>query len=179
MTRCDQCGSAFSHTSGRGGYQPARRFCSTLCKDSASNAARRQPRTYTCSSCGNERVLLHKPTGTMCRTCAAGLGTQAAAQATLNIPIVERIAQQSQPSDTGCWIWKGVLQTNGYGSIHYQGKTRRAHRVSYEAHVGLIPPGMQIDHLCRVRACVNPQHLEPVTAAENQRRAAAAKGATR
>ncbi len=67
-------------------------------------------------------------------------------------------------SNTGdCWIWTGALSKNGYGNYWNRG----AHRVVYELLVGDIPKGMQLDHLCRNRDCVNPSHLEPVTAKEN------------
>ena len=72
---------------------------------------------------------------------------------------------------SGCWTWTGLTQPNGYGVFYVAKRPLRAHRVSYELHVGPIPPGLQIDHLCRVRNCVNPDHLEPVTARENSRRA--------
>lgn len=66
----------------------------------------------------------------------------------------------------GCWLWAGAFSSGGYG--HYRNKS--AHRVVYEALVGPIPQGLDLDHLCRVRACVNPRHLEPVTRQENLRR---------
>jgi hypothetical protein len=82
----------------------------------------------------------------------------------------ERILQQVVALDDeqgGCWMWLGALNSKGYGRTKIAGRWIAAHRVSYEAFVGPIPAGLQMDHLCRVRACVNPGHLEPVTAREN------------
>lgn len=63
-----------------------------------------------------------------------------------------------------CWNWKGALSGGGYGQVHLKdNKTVRAHRLTYELLVGPIPAGLQLDHLCRNRKCVNPKHLEPVT----------------
>lgn len=70
----------------------------------------------------------------------------------------------------GCWIWTAKINERGYGVFWLAGKNRKAHRVSYELHVQRIPEGMQIDHLCRQPACVNPHHLEVVTQKENNRR---------
>lgn len=70
---------------------------------------------------------------------------------------------------TKCWLWVGSLYKNGYG-CWYSGDpkaTRYAHRASYEGLIGPIPRGLQVDHLCRVRHCVNPSHLEAVTVREN------------
>lgn len=81
----------------------------------------------------------------------------------------EAIAAKVKVEAAGCWVWTGLLSSSGYGRL-YDPELRRtvpAHRASYEAHVGPIPPGLQLDHLCRVRACVNPSHLEPVTQTEN------------
>lgn len=66
----------------------------------------------------------------------------------------------------GCWLWLGFLK-RGYGVVRRDGRKWAAHRFFYELLVGPIPDGLVIDHLCRVRNCVNPQHLEPVTNAEN------------
>lgn len=70
-----------------------------------------------------------------------------------------------------CWIWQLSLDTSGYGHLCRGGRKMSAHRWYYERHVGPIPAGAELDHLCRVRACCNPGHLEPVTSAENTRRA--------
>lgn len=67
-----------------------------------------------------------------------------------------------------CWLWTGCIQTRGYGQFRgYQSKHIPAHRFAYEALVGEIPEGLVIDHLCRVRRCVNPAHMEIVTQREN------------
>jgi hypothetical protein len=71
----------------------------------------------------------------------------------------------------GCWLWTATIDgTNGYARFAPHGRMIGAHRWSYETFVGAIPDGLVIDHLCRVRHCVNPLHLEAVTNAENIRR---------
>lgn len=75
-------------------------------------------------------------------------------------------------TETGCWLWLAGTNSRGYGDF-YCGPDlgmQKAHRVSYEIHTGPIPDGMTIDHLCRNKICVNPDHLEAVTSSENTRR---------
>lgn len=80
---------------------------------------------------------------------------------------------------SGCWLWRGA-RARGYGHFCVdKRRVRGAHRVSYETLRGPIPEGMQIDHLCRVRNCINPAHLEVVTQAENTARAWAGPDAIR
>ena len=72
----------------------------------------------------------------------------------------------------GCWVWTAGKTSRGYGSFKLAARQVPAHRVAYESLVGPVPPGRELDHLCRVRACVNPAHMEPVTHRENVLRGA-------
>jgi hypothetical protein len=75
----------------------------------------------------------------------------------------ERIVLKASPEpNTGCWLWTGFDNGRGYGRIELKGRGQQAHRVIYEMLKGPIPPGHELDHLCRVTFCVNPDHLEPV-----------------
>lgn len=74
---------------------------------------------------------------------------------------------------TGCWLWVGTVRDDGYGKYH----RTYAHRLVYTALVGPIPDDRELDHLCRVRCCVNPQHLEAVTRSINQLRSPITVGA--
>ncbi len=91
-----------------------------------------------------------------------------------------RFWQGAKAMQNGCWAWQRKLATNGYARFKHQGRRYMAHRLAYEALVGPIPNGMQLDHVCHNldtacaggpsclhRRCVNPAHLEPVTGYEN------------
>lgn len=86
--------------------------------------------------------------------------------------VKERFYKYFEPEpNTGCWLWTGDMYPNtGYGKTHLRGISGLAHRASYSLFVGPIPHGKQLDHRCRVRSCVNPSHLEPVSAMENLHR---------
>ena len=74
---------------------------------------------------------------------------------------------EGRPDLGPCWIWTSALHDAGYGMLSINNRAVRAHRFAYLLLVGPIPPNTELDHLCRVRACVNPGHLEPVTHREN------------
>ncbi len=76
--------------------------------------------------------------------------------------LAERFWQKvsNSGSDGDCWLWTGRLGNDGYGQISAEGRKRMAHRVSYELMVAEIPVGLELDHLCYVRSCVNPEHLK-------------------
>jgi HNH endonuclease len=81
------------------------------------------------------------------------------------------LLSNSRELPSGCWEWIKTLKPDGYGCLHYRRRSQHAHRLSYLAFTGDIEPGLEIDHLCRYRACINPDHLEKVTREENVRRA--------
>lgn len=72
--------------------------------------------------------------------------------------------------DRGCWLWMRSRSRDGYGWASLKNKTHQAHRLVYTLLRGVPSDGMQLDHLCRVRHCVNPEHLQPVTNLQNQMR---------
>jgi hypothetical protein len=75
-------------------------------------------------------------------------------------------AKVDRRGDDECWPWLGAVNPNGYGAFQWDGG-QYAHRFAYELQIGPIPEGLTLDHLCRVRHCVNGAHLEPVTGQEN------------
>jgi len=82
--------------------------------------------------------------------------------------VEERFMKYVEPEpNSGCWLWTGGIAWDGYGNFKVPGHQRQAHRIAYELWRGPIPDGLQLDHLCSVRSCVNPAHLEAVTGRTN------------
>ena len=78
-----------------------------------------------------------------------------------------RLARKIKVDPSGCWLWTAYKTQNGYGQFSIEGRGRYVHRVTYVNRYGPVPKGLTLDHLCRTRHCVNPDHLEPVTNTEN------------
>lgn len=126
---------------------------------------------HICSRCAEP--LVKKPEDGLCPFCIGEL------EAGLGKPIprfctMQRWLRRIERDKSGCWIWQGALNLGGYGHAGYGANGKHCdvlvHRFFYLYLKGEIPLGLELDHLCRVPNCVNPEHLEPVTRAENQRR---------
>lgn len=83
---------------------------------------------------------------------------------------MHRFINSVEVNDNECWIWTKSVDINGYGQFSIRGNMLKAHRFIYEIYNNKVKEGKELDHLCRVRSCVNPDHLEEVTHAENMRR---------
>ncbi len=85
---------------------------------------------------------------------------------------IKRFHSKYKVISSGCWEWTGAKAPNGYGMFWFNKRYDIAHRFSYKLFKGPIPDGLEMDHLCRNRGCINPDHLEAVTKSENQKRSA-------
>lgn len=114
-----------------------------------------RPKTQRCGSCAPRRKALDE--------------LEACANATGMDRIPARLRRQIEADGaTGCWLWTGTRTSGGYAIGNWPlTDDSSLHRTVYEALVGPIPPGMYLDHLCRARHCINPEHLEPVSPREN------------
>lgn len=83
---------------------------------------------------------------------------------------LEKLQPRILVTPSGCWEWQGELNRNGYGRVWIEGRRLMVHRVVWELLRGPIGEGLVLDHLCKVRCCCNPDHLDPVTQRENVHR---------
>lgn len=128
----------------------------------------------TCRTCGNERTLGYAAVWAIrhgfnsgdCNACACAKRARH-----LTARLTDKVDYDPQ---SGCWNWTAGRDKRGYARLTIDGRSRLAHRLSYEEFMGPVPEGLELDHLCRNPRCINPEHLEPVTHAENMRRAAEA-----
>lgn len=84
-----------------------------------------------------------------------------------DVALPHRFWNNVKVDSAGCWLWTGTQHEQGYGLLCVGRRKHRAHRMTYETLVGVVPDGLVLDHLCRVTRCVNPEHLEAVTQHEN------------
>lgn len=80
---------------------------------------------------------------------------------------LDRFMRKFYEDNNGCWIWTDYCVAQGYGRFSIKSVMYQAHKVSYEHFVGPVPEGLEIDHMCKVRGCVNPEHLQVITHKEN------------
>lgn len=162
---CEQCGKSFLAVPyevkiGRG------RFCSLRC----ANQAKRPIRYCSVEGCerrnfGHGFCQMHYARW---RRHGDPLVVDESRQPK---PLRERLLGRINiDPNTGCWIWRGFRKPDGYARVGRNGKLVYVHVASYEEFVGPVPEGLELDHLCRNPSCLNPDHLEPVTHAENIRR---------
>jgi hypothetical protein len=126
-----------------------------------------------CENCGVAFNVKPSVAKAGCRFCSNPCRAEG-----MRVPASERWQDKYEHDRaTGCWNWTGKINAYGYGVISLSRReigerirSRVAHRVVYETVVGPIPEGLDLDHLCRNRRCVRPDHLEPVTRKENLRR---------
>ncbi len=129
--------------------------------------------TSPCADCGRPDGLR---TRTLCPACYMRLfrkGPEALKTylAKREKPLIDRLLDNAAPGEGDCWLWTGALSKSGYGRIKTSDGHMRPHRAAYEVFIAPIPDGLELDHLCRVRHCINPWHLEPVTHDINMERA--------
>lgn len=146
---CVQCDKPFERKFSKRNPNP--RFCSRRCQGDFYRGPRLP--IPTCIDCG---IQVSRRESIRCRPCADLHRRNA----------IERFWQYTIQTDD-CWLWQGPIMNRGYGCFYVDGKSTLAHRFSYRSFNGSIPTDMTVDHICHVRICVNPNHLQLLTLSEN------------
>lgn len=147
---CDRCGAPFL------AHKPSQVYCSRSCA-----ALVRMPRSV-CSIEGCDALSVAR---TWCDRHYSAWKRTGDPMGMQDNP--ERRFWLNVRKSDGCWEWTGSLSGGGYGQFRVHGKQAQVHRFAYGLLVGPVPEGLELDHLCRNRRCVNPAHLEPVTRSIN------------
>ena len=175
LCKCKTCGAEFldwPSQRGKNAYCSKACYAESLKGKTPHNKGKTNHISKSCPVCGEH--ITGEPSKVnrkkYCSQKCAGLGNRKAEN--MREYLLNRV---TKIEGKDCWFWNGNL-SGGYGRPNILGKQYYAHRLSYEEFIGPVPEGMQLDHLCRNRSCINPEHLEPVTQIENIRRGETGKG---
>lgn len=169
-THCAICCAPLTHppTGRRRVY--CSRACRLVARSRSWNASRDDGTPRACLTCGASLDGTRRSRKYCTIRCISEAKARRAGRKPIP-PADVRFWSRISIAESGCWEWTGALIASGYGSIRVNDRGLVAHRFAWELLRGPIPDGLQVDHLCMNRKCCNPDHLEPVTQAENLRRA--------
>lgn len=120
-----------------------------------------------CDACGSDRYYCKG----LCKRCYNRKLRTGSTEMQEAGSLLERLWRRVEVNEQGCWLWGGATTASGYATMFWNGKQTTVHRITWVEVGGQeLIPGLVLDHLCRVRSCVNPKHLEQVSQSVNVRR---------